>query len=168
MSDRLDQRLSVIKTFIFDLDGVLTDGSLLITEAGEELRTMNVKDGNALRIAADKGYKIFVISGANAPGVRGRLSRLGVSEIFLGINNKKPLAMELINKHEIDLMETLYMGDDLPDLEIMLEVGFRACPNDAAVEVLQISDYICEKNGGKGAAREIIEKVLRIQNNWPD
>jgi len=160
------QKLINIKAFIFDVDGVLTDGSLLISETGELLRTMNVKDGFAMKFAIDNGYKIGIISGGTNEAVKKRLNNLGIEEIHLRSHDKIIHFNDLIKKYNVSSDEILVMGDDIPDIPVMKKVGVSACPQDAVQEVKAISDYVSHKNGGSGCVREIIEQVLKVQDKW--
>lgn len=162
----LPEQLASISTFIFDVDGVMTDGSLLIMHNGEYLRTMNIKDGYALQLAVKKGYRVLVVSGAGSVHVQQRMNYLGISEVHMGIKNKKELVQQLLNPEEI--ANALFMGDDMPDLELMLCVGLPACPADAAPEILSVARYISPFPGGKGCVRDVIEKVMKIQGKWGD
>ena len=160
------EKLQKITTFVFDFDGVLTNGSLILTEGGEERRTMNIYDGYAIRHAAIEGFKIFIISGSTIPGARTRLSKLGAVESFFGIPDKHEVLMGIFKKHELSSEEVLYMGDDVPDFEAMQACGVRACPPNAMPEIFSNVDLITLAKGGEGAVREIIEKTLRIQDKW--
>lgn len=155
-----------INTFIFDVDGVLTDGSLTITSTGDMLRTMNVKDGYALKQALNKGYNVCIISGGTNEGVRKRLENLGFTDVFLGAHDKLvPFKKYLTNKN-IKQENVLYMGDDIPDIPVMELVGLATCPQDAVQEVKSVSKYISHKKGGKGCVRDVIEQVLKVKNDW--
>ena len=158
--------LEHITTFIFDVDGVLTDGSITVTTSGEMLRTMNIKDGYALKTAVDKGFKVCIISGGSNEGVRLRLKGLGITDIYLGAHNKIEQLDDYLSSNNIKSENVLYMGDDIPDYPVMKLVGMPCCPNDAAPEIQKISKYISNKKGGDGCARDIIEQVLRVQGNW--
>lgn len=155
-----------ITTFIFDVDGVLTDGTINVTTSGEMLRTMSIKDGFALKTAVDAGFNICIISGGSNEGVRKRLEGLGIKDIFLGAHNKIDQLNEYTSKNNIDKTNVLYMGDDIPDFPVMKLVGLPCCPQDAAPEIKAISKYVSHKNGGKGAVRDVIEQVLKVQNKW--
>ena len=158
--------LEHITTFIFDVDGVLTDGTVMVTTSGEMLRAMSVKDGYAIKTAIDAGFHICIISGGSNEGVRVRLKNLGVTDIFLGAHNKiEQLNTYLESKH-VDLKNVLYMGDDIPDYPVMKLVGLPTCPQDAVPEIKAISKYVSHKNGGKGAVRDVIEQVLKVQDKW--
>ena len=158
--------LKDITTFILDVDGVLTNGKILVTSKGKMLREMNTKDGFIIKYALDKGFKIFIISGGTNKGVKERLKDLGIREIFLGEHKKKDTYEKLIKKYNLKKNEIAYMGDDIPDIPVMKKIGVPCCPNDAVPDVKQISIYISKKNGGQGCVRDIIEQTLRVQNKW--
>ena len=160
------QLLHKITTFVFDVDGVLTDGNVILAESGEQLRTMNVKDGYALQLAVKKGYRIVIISGGKSNAVYKRFEYLGVKDIFLGIDNKLKVFNEFISNNKIELNEVLYMGDDIPDYEIMKEVGVATCPLNSAEEIKSISMYISNFKGGEGCVRDILEQVMKVQGKW--
>ena len=152
-----------ITTFIFDVDGVLTDSSVFVTNEGEILRTMNIRDGYAMKAAVESGYNVCIISGGSNEGVRIRLRNLGITDIHLGIPNKVETFDEYTGVYNINPEHVLYMGDDIPDYHVMKLVGLPACPQDASPEIKAISRYISHKNGGKGAARDVIEQVMKAQ-----
>ncbi len=158
--------LKEITTFILDVDGVLTNGKILVTSKGKMLREMNTKDGFIIKYALDKGFKIFIISGGTNKGVKERLKDLGIDEIFLGNHTKKDTYEKLIKKYNLQKNEIVYMGDDIPDIPVMKKIGVPCCPNDAVPDVKEISIYISKKNGGQGCVRDIIEQTLRVQNKW--
>ena len=158
--------LNDITTFIFDVDGVLTDSTVHITPNGEMLRTMNIRDGFAMKAAIESGYNVCIISGGNNEGVRIRLKNLGITDIHLAAPNKVETFKEYIELYNIKPEHVLYMGDDIPDFHVMKLVGLPTCPQDAAQEIKAISKYISHKNGGKGAVREIIEQVMKVQGKW--
>ena len=158
--------LKEITTFILDVDGVLTNGKILVTSKGKMLREMNTKDGFIIKYALDKGFKIFIISGGTNKGVKERLKDLGIKEIFLGEYTKKDTYEKLIKKYNLKKDEIVYMGDDIPDIPVMKKIGVPCCPNDAVPDVKQMSIYISKKNGGQGCVRDIIEQTLRVQNKW--
>ncbi|HSQ43980.1 MAG TPA: HAD hydrolase family protein [Ginsengibacter sp.] len=160
-------RLRQIKTFVFDIDGVLTDGGLLIDDSGQWLRRMNIKDGYALQLAIKYGYNILVISGSESIPVAERLAKLGVTDVFMKVLNKESLLKEYLLKYNCGPGEVLFMGDDIPDYNCMQIADFACCPADAAVEIKQISSYISSFGGGCGCVRDVIEKVLKLNNNWP-
>jgi 3-deoxy-D-manno-octulosonate 8-phosphate phosphatase (KDO 8-P phosphatase) len=158
--------LKHITTFIFDVDGVLTDGTINVTTSGEMLRTMNIKDGYALKTAIDKGFNMCIISGGSNEGVRLRLAGLGIKDIFLGAHDKIEQLNEYFEKLQIKSENVLYMGDDIPDFPVMKLVGLPCCPQDAVPEIKNISKYISHKKGGDGAVRDVIEQVLKVQEKW--
>jgi 3-deoxy-D-manno-octulosonate 8-phosphate phosphatase (KDO 8-P phosphatase) len=158
--------LEHITTFIFDVDGVLTDGTIVLTTDGQMLRNMNIKDGYALKTAVQQGYNICVISGGTNEGVRVRLRGLGITDIYLGASHKTQQLDEYFDVYNIKPENALYMGDDIPDLPAMKMVGLPCCPQDATVEVKEISKYVSHKKGGKGCVRDVIEQVLKVQGKW--
>ena len=162
------KKLSQITTFIFDVDGVLTDGSVILESSGEMVRTMHTKDGYALQHAVKKGYHIVIISGGSSVMVKKRLEGLGIEHIYLGKDHKLPVLNEHLQKHNISINQVLYMGDDIPDLPCLKVVGISSCPKDASVEVREVCDYISHINGGKGCVRDVLEQTIRIQNKWMD
>jgi 3-deoxy-D-manno-octulosonate 8-phosphate phosphatase (KDO 8-P phosphatase) len=158
--------LNDITTFIFDVDGVLTDGTVTVTTSGEMLRRMNIKDGYALKTAVNKGYNVCIISGGTNEGVRKRLEGLGITDIYLGAHQKVVQLDEYIAEKNLQLENILYMGDDIPDIPVLKRVGLSCCPQDAAYEVLEMCKYISHIDGGKGAARDVISQVMRVQGTW--
>jgi 3-deoxy-D-manno-octulosonate 8-phosphate phosphatase (KDO 8-P phosphatase) len=162
------EQLPKISTLIFDIDGVFTDGSVHIMPDGQLLRTLGVKDSYALQYAIKKGYTVAIITGGNSKAVHDSLQRLGVGHIFMESKNKLEVFHKFVKNQELSLEEILFMGDDIPDYEVMLKVGVAACPADASEEIKGISHYVSYKNGGKGCVRDIIEQTLKVQNNWFD
>ncbi len=162
------QILKDIDTFIFDVDGVFTDGSLLITTKGELLRKMSVKDGYALKTALKKGYRICIITGGTNEGVRDRLRGLGITDIYLGAHHKEEPLDEFLDIYEIDPKNVLYMGDDMPDIPPMKRVALPCCPQNAVPEVKEVSKYISHKVGGDGCVRDVIEQVMKVRGDWYD
>ena len=162
------ENLKNITTFIFDVDGVLTNGTVIASESGELLRTFNIKDGYALQLAAKKGYKICIISGGKGMAMNKRFDGLGVADVFLGVSNKVEIFENYLVQNNIKPEQVLYMGDDMPDYHVMQLVGIATCPIDAIDEIKQISHYISPKKGGETAVRDVIEKVLKVQLNWFD
>ena len=158
--------LTRIKAFIFDIDGVLTDGSVILMPDGGQMRVMNIKDGYAIQHAVNKGYKVAVISGGKNEMTRKRLNGLGVYDVYLGIANKLEAFDEFILTYNISPDEILYMGDDIPDYEVMTRVAAPTCPSDAATEIKDISLYVSQLQGGKGCVRDVIEQVMRVQQKW--
>ena len=155
-----------IKTFVFDIDGVLTDGKVHIAPNGEMLREMNIRDGFAMKAALESGYNLCIISGGINEGVRIRLQNLGITNIYMASGNKVDTFKEYAELYNIKATTVLYMGDDIPDYHVMKIVGLPTCPQDAAPEIKAISKYISHVNGGKGAVRDVIEQVMRVQGKW--
>lgn len=158
--------LPKINSFVFDIDGVLSDGSIQITENGDQLRTMSTRDGIAITMALKKGYNIAVISGGNSQSVLHRFKYLGITDVFLGVQDKVEVLHNYFNDKNITSENVLYMGDDIPDYHSMAACGVATCPKDAAVEIKEIVDYISDKNGGEGCVRDIIEQVMRCNGDW--
>lgn len=162
------EELRKVKAFAFDVDGVLSSQILTLHPDGEPMRTINIKDGYAIQLAIKKQYPIAVITGGNSDAVLKRFRGLGVSDVYLNSIDKKKDFADFLSKYEMDASSVLYMGDDLPDYEVMKIVGFPTCPADAVVEIKQLSMYISNLNGGEGCVRDIIEQVLRLHNKWMD
>jgi 3-deoxy-D-manno-octulosonate 8-phosphate phosphatase (KDO 8-P phosphatase) len=158
--------LENIKCFVFDVDGVLTDGMTLALESGEQARAFNIKDGYGIERALLAGFHVAIISGGNQIGVRKRLEFLKINHIHLGVKNKVEVLSQLCKEIKVKPEEMLYVGDDLPDYEVMQLVGLPCCPADAVSEIKEISKYVCDNSGGKGCVREVIEKVMRRQAKW--
>jgi len=155
-----------ITTFIFDVDGVLTNGTVTIFPNGDLIRQMNIKDGYALKTAVDMGYHVCIISGGTNPAVKLRLQGLGLTDIYLGINDKIEQLNEYLDIYNIQPDQVLYMGDDIPDFPVMKTIGLPTCPKDAVPEIQHISKYISQKKGGNGCVRDVIEQVLKVQDKW--
>lgn len=155
-----------ITTFVFDIDGVLTDGSVLLLENGLQARQMNIKDGLALQMAISNNYQVIIISGGASEPVINRLQYLGLTEVHLGLKDKKKMLQSLQQQYQLQASEILYMGDDLPDIEVLAYVGLPCCPNDAVPEVKEVCQYISPLKGGQGCVRDVIEKVLKLNNHW--
>ncbi len=155
-----------IKCFVFDVDGVLTNGNVTVMPNGVLIRTMNIKDGYALQLAIKKGYKVWVISGGNSEEVKTRLQNLGISDVFMKVTDKKQLLSELMLLNELVKEDVLFMGDDMPDFEALQLAGIAACPSDAVVDIKEICSYKAIAKGGAGCAREVIEKTLKLNNHW--
>jgi len=168
MEKNYKQYLKDITTFVFDVDGVFTDGTLLITSTGEMLRKMNVKDGYALKTALHKGYNVCIITGGTNDGVKTRLKALGVTDIYMGAHHKEEPLQEYLDIYNIAPEHAIYMGDDLPDIPPMQLVGLPTCPQNAVPEVKTIAKYVSHKDGGHGCVRDIIEQVLKIRGDWND
>lgn len=162
----IHEKLMSIKAFVFDVDGVMTDGSVIGTEDGHFLRNFNIKDGYALQHAVKSGYKIAIISGGNSLGVVKRFRTLGIEDVYVGQQHKEAAYNEFLTKHQLEDSDILYMGDDMPDYELMKRVGVATCPNDAAIDIQGICHYISPIGGGKGCVREIMEKTMKLQNRW--
>lgn len=162
------EELQNVKAFVFDIDGVLSTQTIALSLWGIPLRTVNLRDGYAIQLAVKKGYRVGVISGANSKEYIKRLKTLGVNDIYLNSRTKKETMKELVSKWGLDIKTVLYMGDDIPDFEVMKMVGLPACPSDADSEIKQVSVYISDKRGGEGCVRDVIEQTLRLHNNWMD
>lgn len=160
------QLFKSITTFIFDVDGVLTDGTVLVLENGLQARKMNIKDGFALQLAVKCGYGVVIISGSSPSPVVDRLTKLGITDIHMSVLDKKSFIEDFIVKNKLKREAILFMGDDLPDLPAMSVIGLPACPADAAPEIREAAKYISFLNGGYGCARDVIEKVLRENGHW--
>jgi 3-deoxy-D-manno-octulosonate 8-phosphate phosphatase (KDO 8-P phosphatase) len=155
-----------VTTVILDMDGVLTDGSLLITPDGEWVRKMNIKDGYILQLAVKKGYRVMVITGSSSTAVEKRLNRLGINMVYQNVKDKMMLLKTLMAEHAFSSVETLYMGDDIPDLDVMKFCGLSCCPADSSRDILAIADYISPVKGGEGCVRDVLEKLMRVQGKW--
>lgn len=161
-------KMKVVKAFVFDVDGVLTNNDLLVTEAGEFLRSMNVRDGQALKWAIEAGYSIGIITGGASEGVKKRLSQqLGIAEYYSGVKDKAVAFSSFMQRTGIKSTEICYMGDDLPDLAPMRKSALACCPSDAVPEVKATADYISGLPGGAGCVRDVLEKVMKLQGKWP-
>ncbi len=168
MKKNYKELLSNISTFVFDVDGVFTDGSVLVTSNGELLRRMSVKDGYAVKTAILKGYRVCIITGGTNEGVKERLKGLGVTDFYMGAHHKQEPLQEYLDVYSIDPDTVLYMGDDVPDIPPMKMVAVAASPQNAVQEVKAISDYVSHKNGGDGCVRDIVEQVLKVRGDWND
>lgn len=164
----LFDKIKAVKAFVFDVDGVLTNNDLLVTEAGELLRTMSVRDGQAIKWTIRAGYPIGIITGGKSEGVKKRLSNLGIEEYYSNAEDKMEAFKAFLQRTNTLVSEVCYMGDDLPDLPILRKVVLSCCPQDAVPEVLDICDYISPLSGGRGCARDVMEKVLKLQEKWPE
>lgn len=160
------ETMNHIDTFVLDVDGVLTDGTVHVTPSGEMLREMHIRDGFAMKAALESGYRICVISGGSNEGVRIRLRNLGITDIHLGVPDKVQTFKEYCFDYQVDPKNVAYMGDDIPDFHVMQLVGLPSCPQDASPEIKDISRYVSHKLGGKGAVRDLIEQVMRVQGKW--
>jgi len=161
------EKLTNVKAFIFDVDGVFS-GNIYLSSSGEQWRSMNIKDGYAVQLAIKKGFPIAIITGGLCKGIQLRFEGLGVKDIFLGSSNKEEAFQKFIEKYNLNTENIMYMGDDLPDYEVMKKVGLPVCPSDAAQEIIEISCYVSSFKGGEGCVRDVIEQVLRAQGKWFD
>jgi len=158
--------LKKIRALVFDVDGVLSSSTITLSSAGEPLRTVNIKDGYALQLAVKSGLTVAIITGGNTLATRVRYEALGVKEIMMGQAIKIKAYEDLANRYGLDDSEVLYMGDDVPDYEVMRRVGLPVCPADACSEIKAISLYVSPKNGGQGCCRDVVEQTLRAQGLW--
>lgn len=162
-----------VKAFVFDIDGVMTDNTVMVLPDfnidGKIVmaRTMSVRDGYAIQLAVKLGYPVAVISGGKETGAGKRLHDLGVKHVFMDVKDKVACFQDFINEYKLDPADVLFMGDDIPDYQVMLKAGIKTCPADACNEIKDISSYLSPVNGGKGCVRDVIEKTLKLQNNWP-
>ena len=159
-------RFKKITTFIFDMDGVLTDGTVLVLENGLQARRMSIKDGYSLQLAVKKKYRLLVVSGANSSPVTDRLNKLGITEVHMAVTDKKTFVEQYMAVNNLEAEEILYMGDDIPDYAVMSVVGLPVCPSDAIAEIRAISKYISPATGGNGCVRDVIEQVLKLNDDW--
>lgn len=157
---------SRITTFIFDVDGVLTDGKLLVTEGGDMLRTFHSRDGYALRRAVEEGYNVCIITGGKGGSIENRLTKLDIKQFYTGVGDKLEPFRNYIKAYNIDPADVLFMGDDLNDYEVMQKVGLPCCPANACAEIIDISHYVSTIKGGDGCVRDVIEKVMKLQGKW--
>lgn len=160
------QEFTRVSTFIFDVDGVLTDGTVLVLENGLQARKMSIRDGFGLQMAQQNGYRVLIVSGGFSPPVKNRLEKLGITDVHMSINDKKAFVEAYILQNSLVKEEVLFMGDDLPDLPVMDVVGLSCCPADAAPELRSVVKYVSPFAGGNACARDVIEKVLKINGHW--
>jgi len=158
--------LNKIRAIIFDIDGVLSAETITLSADGVPLRTVNIKDGYAIQLAMKLGLRIIILTGATTPSVRVRYEGLGVEDIYLGCSVKIETYRQLLKQYDLTDEEVMYMGDDIPDLEIMRCVGCPVCPKDACSEIKEVSLYVSDRKGGYGCGRDVIEQVLRAQGKW--
>ena len=156
-----------ITTFVLDVDGVLTDGTIQVNESGDLLRTMSIVDGFALKSALRAGYRIAVITGGDSAGVRRRFAKLGLVDYYSGVVDKAEVLAAYAERHAVDLSRALYMADDLPDVPPMQYVGLPCAPADARPEVLAVARYVSPHRGGAGCVRDVIERVMKLNGQWP-
>ena len=162
------EKLKNIKAFVFDYDGVLTNGNVYLTDSGMQLRQGNVRDGYALKMEKKKGFHIAVITGSHDKGIEQRCNFLNIEQVYLGVSDKKSVFEEYLKTYKLQPEEVLFMGDDIPDYPIMKMAGIPCCPADACEEIKQASEYISPIAGGKGCVRDVIEQVLKINSMWFD
>lgn len=155
-----------VNTIILDMDGVLTDGTIWVMPEGEWVRRMHIRDGYILQLAVRAGYRVIVITGSSSVPVEKRLRKLGIPEIHQMVRDKQQLTQELMERYRLVPEQVLFMGDDIPDLEVMRMVGLACCPADAARDILEIAHYISPMKGGEGCVRDVIEKLMRVQDKW--
>lgn len=160
------EKLSTIKALVFDVDGVLSSDKITLSLSGEPMRTVNVKDGYALQLAVKKGFILGIITGGNTVAVKVRYERLGIENIYMSASNKMLALQDFLQKNSLSPEEVLFMGDDIPDYDVMKTVGTAVCPADAVPEIKEISCYISPLKGGEGCARDIVEQVMKAQNKW--
>lgn len=160
--------LARVKAMVFDIDGVLSLQTISLNSFGVPSRTVNLRDGYALQLAVRKGYIIGIISGCKSKEYLKRLKRLGIKDVYLNCRSKKEHFTAFLKKNNLNSSDVLYMGDDIPDYEIMKETGIPVCPSDADIEIRRISSYVSDRKGGEGCVRDVIEQVMRLHNNWMD
>ncbi len=163
----LFDKMRAVKSFVLDIDGVLTDNMILVTEAGEMLRSVNVRDGQVIKWAIRAGYSVGIITGGRSEGIKKRFTDLGVVEYYSGIQEKWSAFQSFLQRSDLLQSEVCYMGDDLPDIPVLRKVALACCPSDAVPEVLEICDYVSPLRGGAGCVRDVLEKVMKLQGNWP-
>jgi len=155
-----------ITTVVLDVDGVLTNGDIILMPGMQPVRKMNAKDGYAMQLAVRNGIRMAIITGGRSPEVKERLQGLGITDIYLGASSKMESYEDLKMCYDLKDDEILYMGDDLPDYDIMKIVALAAAPQDAAPEIKSVADYVSPVNGGKGCVRDVLEQLLKIQGKW--
>lgn len=160
------QYFKPITTFVFDVDGVLTDGTVLLLENGLQARQMHIKDGLALQMALRNGYHVVIVSGSYSEPVVKRMHYLGITEVYCAVKDKKAFLNKYLPEHQLNWEQILFMGDDLPDIAVLQSAGLSCCPADAVAEVKEVSKYISPINGGYGCVRDVIEKVLKLNGHW--
>ena len=165
-SSNYKTKLHHIKAIVFDVDGVFTDGTVLVTESGDLLRAHHAKDGYAIRCAVKAGYPVGIITGGTSLTITKRFDMLGINDVYLGAHDKMDSFLHFCAKYRLDPAQVLYMGDDIPDIEVMEVCGLPCCPADAAPEVLAAADYISLYAGGKGCVRDVVEQMLRLHGKW--
>ena len=164
----IQQKFSKIKAFAFDIDGVLSCDTITLHPNGEPMRSVNTKDGYALQLAVKKGFPVAIITGAATNSLLIRFDMLGIHDVYLKVKQKVPVFENFLKKYDLKAEDVLYMGDDIPDYEVMQVAGLAACPADAVPEIKNLSQYISPVNGGRGCGRDVIEQVLKAQGKWLD
>lgn len=162
----IDYDLSKIRAVVFDVDGVLSASTVSLGADGDPLRTVNIKDGYAIQLAVKMGLHIAILTGAATPSVALRYQKLGVTDVFLSCAVKVETYERFLAAYGLTDEEVLYVGDDIPDYEVMQRAGCPCCPNDACPEIKSVSRYVATAKGGYGVGREILEQVLRVQGHW--
>ncbi len=160
------ENLGEVKAFVFDVDGVFTDGKLYVNPDGEYIRSMNIKDGYAVQHAVKQGYIVGIITGGNTESVKVRFNSLGITDVYMKSMDKMEDFKDFYFKYDLDPQDILYMGDDIPDYEVMAQVGFPTCPANAVEEIKSISKYISDVKGGEGCVRDVIEQVMKLHGKW--
>lgn len=162
------EELTKVRAFVFDIDGVISATTQVLTAEGETVRTSNLKDGFALMYAIRMGYPVCVITGGKTIEVIKRCEKIGIKDLYAGSLKKLPCLIDFMAKYNLTSEQVMYMGDDLPDYPVMMAVGVPVCPKDAAHEIKAISHYISDKDGGHGCVRDVVEQALRAQGRWID
>jgi len=160
------EELQKIKALVFDVDGVLSANCIPLHPSGEPMRMINIKDGYAMQLAVKRGYRLAIITGGKTESIRKRFEGLGIEDVYMAASYKMAQFEEFLQKRDLKASEVLYMGDDIPDYEVMKICGFPCCPADAAPEIKAISRYISPINGGYGCGRDVIEQVMKANGDW--
>ena len=164
----IDYDLRKIRALAFDIDGVLSRVTVAVGDDGNPVRTMNVKDGYALQLAVKRGLHVAIITGGRGEAIRRRYEQLGIRDVFMDASRKTREYALFKSRHGLGDGEVLYMGDDIPDIEVMRQCGLPCCPADAAPEVRGVARYVSRRNGGEGCCRDVVEQVLKAQCQWMD
>ena len=162
----INYNLQKIKALAFDVDGVLSMLTVVMQPDGMPQRTVNIRDGYALQLALKSGLKVAIITGAKVESVRKRYQVLGIQDVYLGCSLKIDVYQQFLDKYGLKDEEVMYMGDDIPDYQVLQRCGLPCCPADAAQEIKDICTYVSPVNGGYGCARDVIEKILTAQGKW--
>ena len=162
----INYNLKKIKAIVFDVDGVLSAETITMAATGEPLRTVNIKDGYAIQLAQKMGLRIAILTGGNTSAIRTRYENLGVQDIYMKCSVKITTFEEFLEKYQLSADEVIYVGDDIPDYEVMKRCGCPCCPADACSDIKAISLYVSDSKGGDGCGRDIVEQVLRAQGKW--